>query len=48
MITCHEEPTLDELLSDPVIEAVMDADGVEPAEVETLMRRVHTVRTEDA
>ena len=48
MITCHEEPTLDEILSDPVIEAVMAADGVDPGEVETLVRRVHTARTEAA
>ena len=46
MITCHEEPTLDEMLSDPVIEAVMEADGVDPGEVETLLRRVRTARKE--
>jgi len=27
---CHEELTLDELLADPVIGAVMRADGVDP------------------
>ncbi|MEA3026953.1 MAG: hypothetical protein QOF91_2238 [Alphaproteobacteria bacterium] len=48
MITCHDEPTLDEILSDPVIEAVMEADGVDPGEVETLVRRVRTARTETA
>jgi hypothetical protein len=48
MITCHEEPTLDEMLSDPVIEAVMAADGVDPGEVETLVRRVRTAREEAA
>jgi|tagenome__1003787_1003787.scaffolds.fasta_scaffold20117898_2 hypothetical protein len=46
MITCHEEPTLDEMLSDPVIEAVMAADGVDAGDVETLVRRVRTARKE--
>ena len=27
---CHDEPTLDELLSDPMIGALMRADGVDP------------------
>jgi hypothetical protein len=30
MIACHGEPTLGEILSDPVIEAVMEADGSIP------------------
>jgi hypothetical protein len=30
MRLCHEEMTLDELLNDPVINAVMRADGVDP------------------
>jgi hypothetical protein len=30
MITCHREPTLTETLSDPLIQAVMAADGVQP------------------
>ena len=48
MIGCHDEPTLEEILSDPVIEAVMEADGVDPTDVETLVRRVRTARTEAA
>jgi hypothetical protein len=30
---CHDELTLDELLNDPVINAVMRADGVDPREL---------------
>jgi hypothetical protein len=30
MRICYDELTLDELLADPVIEAVMRADGVDP------------------
>ena len=30
MRICHDELTLDELLADPVIGAVMRADGVDP------------------
>jgi hypothetical protein len=30
MRSCHDEMTLDELLNDPVINAVMRADGVDP------------------
>src|ERR1700739_1445653 len=36
----YAEPTLSELLSDPIIKAVMTADGVDPREIEGLMRRV--------
>jgi len=30
MRQCHDEPTLDELLADPLIGDVMRADGVDP------------------
>jgi hypothetical protein len=30
---CHDELTLDELLADPVIGAVMRADGVDPEQL---------------
>jgi hypothetical protein len=33
------EPTLSELLSDPIIKAIMKADGVTPREIKDLMRR---------
>jgi hypothetical protein len=32
------EPPLEEMLADPVVQAVMTVDGVQAAEVETLMR----------
>jgi len=36
---CHDELTLDELLADPVIAAVMQADGVDPAELQSDLER---------
>lgn len=33
MRICHDELTLDELLSDPLIGAVMRADGVDPEQL---------------
>jgi hypothetical protein len=40
MITCHREPTLVEALSDPLIQAVMAADGVQPTEIEDIMQSI--------
>jgi hypothetical protein len=40
MITCHREPTLAESLSDPLIQAVMAADGVQPTEIEDIMQSI--------
>jgi hypothetical protein len=37
---CHREPTLEEILSDPIFRAVMDADGVNPQELEAMLREV--------
>jgi hypothetical protein len=39
MRVCHDEPTLDELLADPVIGAVMRADGVDPEELGMTLAR---------
>jgi len=36
---CHDELTLDELLADPLIGAVMRADGVDPAELQSDLER---------
>lgn len=36
---CHDELTLDDLLADPVINAVMRADGVDPAELQSNLAR---------
>ena len=47
MIACHREPTLAEILADPVIEAAMAADGVVPGEVETLLHRIHATRLDN-
>jgi len=37
---CHREPTLQEMFSDSVIQAVMEADGVDPQELEAMLRQV--------
>ena len=36
----HREPTLDEILSDSIVRAVMEVDGVNPHELEAMLRRV--------
>jgi hypothetical protein len=30
---CHEEPSLDDMLSDPIVHLLMGSDGVQPADV---------------
>ena len=35
MTECFSEPTLDEVLSDPLVQDVMASDGVDPAELQT-------------
>lgn len=37
---CHREPTLNGILSDSIVGAVMEADGVNPHELEVILRRV--------
>jgi hypothetical protein len=39
-MNCDREPTLNGLLSDPIVRAVMEADGVNPSELEGMLRRV--------
>ena len=39
MIWCHREPTLEEILSDPLTRAVMEADGVDRHELEAMLRQ---------
>ena len=39
-MNCHREPTLDGILSDPIVRAVMEADGVNPLELEGMLREV--------
>jgi hypothetical protein len=39
MRNCYDELTLDELLADPVIGAVMRADGVDPEELSSELAR---------
>ena len=35
---CHREPTLNGILSDSIVRAVMEADGVNPLELEEIGR----------
>jgi hypothetical protein len=36
----HREPTLDEILFDSIVRAVMETDGVNPHELKAMLRRV--------
>jgi len=36
----HREPTLKEMLCDPIVRALMDADGVDPHELEAMLKEV--------
>jgi hypothetical protein len=38
MSFCRYEPTIAEILSDSIVQAVMDADGVDPKRLEALLR----------
>jgi len=38
------EPTLDEILSDPIVEAVMQADAVDPKALRALLDKVAQAR----
>jgi hypothetical protein len=48
MRVCHDELTLDEMLNDPLIGAVMRADGVDPEELGAELARVADERDEAA
>jgi hypothetical protein len=37
---CHREPTLKDMLSDSIVRAVMEADGVDPQELEEMLTRI--------
>jgi len=39
------EPTLQEILSEPIIVALMRADGVDPAELEAMLSRISRRRS---
>ena len=41
---CHDELTLDEMLNDPLIGAVMRADGVDPEQLGAELARVADAR----
>jgi hypothetical protein len=39
------EPTLTEILSDPIVSALMKADGVDPGELETTLKQMAAAQT---
>jgi hypothetical protein len=39
-MTCFREPSLEDILSDPIIKAVIDADGVDAGELDAMLRCV--------
>ncbi len=40
MSSFRGEPTLDEILSDPIVRALMEADGVDRQELEAMLSRI--------
>jgi hypothetical protein len=38
------EPTLEEILASPITQAVMAADGVDPRDVEAMLRQIANMR----
>jgi len=45
---CHDEPTLDELMADPLIDVLMRADGVDRAQLERDFARIFDEREQRA
>ena len=41
MIWRQREPTLREILSDPIVTALMSADGVDPVELEAMLTQIN-------
>jgi hypothetical protein len=37
---CHREPTLKDMLADSIVRAVMEADGVDPHELEAMLTQM--------
>jgi hypothetical protein len=37
---CSYEPTLSDILSEPIVRALMEADGVDPRELDVMLRSV--------
>jgi len=40
MILYYREPSLEEMLSDPIVRAMMDADGVDPHGLKAMLKEV--------
>jgi hypothetical protein len=37
---CWREPSLEDILSDPIVKAVIEADGVDANELDAMLRRI--------
>ena len=48
MNRCYREPTLTEIMSDHLVTLLMKADGVDPGELETMLRHVADSRSAEA
>jgi hypothetical protein len=42
---CRREPTIAEILSDSIVRSLMRADGVDPNELEAMLRRIAGAQT---
>jgi len=47
-MTCWREPSLEDILSDPITQAVISADGVDAGELDAMLRRVATQHRDGA
>ena len=45
MIWRQREPTLKEILSDPIVTALMSADGVDPLELEAMLTQINSKKS---
>jgi hypothetical protein len=45
---CWREPSLEDILSDPITQAVISADGVDTGELDAMLRRVAAQRGNSA
>jgi hypothetical protein len=44
-MTCWREPSLEDILSDPIVKAVIKADGVDTNELDAMLRQIAHKRT---
>jgi hypothetical protein len=47
MSWCYREPTIAEMLSDSMVRSLMKADGVDPCELEAMLRQIAAAQSRD-